>query len=77
VFAAAVVDGSLDPQPDEVLEVAYFDLSALPTDVLVGQRRGIMDAVSGKSGSTHSRSAVYPLAHSGRTACEGRVRALS
>jgi ADP-ribose pyrophosphatase YjhB (NUDIX family) len=62
LFAATAVGGALNPQPDEVLEMGYFEPDALPRDLLVGQRRRIRDATSDGTCVAHSSAGVYPVA---------------
>jgi ADP-ribose pyrophosphatase YjhB (NUDIX family) len=61
LFTATAVGGALRPQPDEVLEIGYFDPEALPPDLLVGQRRRIRDAITPGGCVAHSSAVVYPF----------------
>lgn len=61
LFCATASGGVLTPQPDEVLEIGYFDPEALPRDLLVGQRRRIRDAVTGSGCIARSSAVVYPF----------------
>jgi ADP-ribose pyrophosphatase YjhB (NUDIX family) len=68
LFTAAVVGGSLEPDPQEVVEVRWFGGSELPSDLLWGQRERIEDALGGRVGVvrvTHrERPAIWPASRS-------------
>jgi hypothetical protein len=59
------VGGALSPQPDEVLELGFFDPNLLPEALLVGQRRRIGDALWGRGCVAHSSAVVYPFSSRG------------
>jgi len=61
LFTATAAGGTLSPQPDEVLEIGYFEPDALPRDLLVGQRRRIHDATAGGGCVANSSRVVYPF----------------
>ena len=50
LFAAEVIGGTLLPQPEEVLEVAFFDPEQLPAPMFWWHRQPIRDAMDGKGG---------------------------
>ena len=51
-FKAQVVGGSFNPQPGEVVEMAYFDRASIPPQLLWGQRQRILDAFDCTGGGT-------------------------
>jgi ADP-ribose pyrophosphatase YjhB (NUDIX family) len=51
VFGACPVGGSLQPQPDEVLNIDEFGVHDLPADMLLGHREMALDALTGAGGS--------------------------
>jgi ADP-ribose pyrophosphatase YjhB (NUDIX family) len=60
VFAGEVSGGTLQADPHEVLEIAYFDPADLPP-LLLGQRQRILDACAGYGGSVAYCEAIqYP-----------------
>jgi ADP-ribose pyrophosphatase YjhB (NUDIX family) len=61
LFGATVAGGRLEPQPSEVLELAFFARDEIPADLLVGQRERIRDAFSGGSGLARSSPVVFPF----------------
>jgi ADP-ribose pyrophosphatase YjhB (NUDIX family) len=61
VFAAEPIGGSLRPQPGEVVDIGYFDPAKLPSELLLGQRRRILDALGGITGQASSRDSVWPF----------------
>lgn len=50
LFAAEVVGGEMRPQPEEVLEAAFFDPDQLPTPMFWWHRRPVEDALNGSGG---------------------------
>jgi 8-oxo-dGTP pyrophosphatase MutT (NUDIX family) len=50
LYAARPIGGGICTQPGETVEVRYFSVDDLPTEILVGQKRRILDAVHGQSG---------------------------
>jgi ADP-ribose pyrophosphatase YjhB (NUDIX family) len=50
LFAGEVVGGSLKRQEDEVLEMAYFGVNDIPSNLLWGHLQRIKDALSGIGG---------------------------
>lgn len=62
VFAARPIGGTLRRQPDEVHDLGFFALDALPEHMMVGQRQRILDAWSGVGGSVvMARDDVWPF----------------
>jgi len=60
VFTGEVTGGTLSPDPNEVVEIGYFDPGALP-ELLNDQRGRIRDAAAGIGGSTAVReTARFP-----------------
>ncbi len=57
-FAARVVGGELNAQLDEVLELRYFSMNALPEDMFWWHRQHIADLQNGAGGSMMSRQDV-------------------
>ncbi len=54
-FAAKVIDGKLNAQLDEVLELRYFPMDGLPKDMFWWHRQHIKDLQNGAGGSMMSR----------------------
>jgi len=50
VFVGSITGGTLNIQPSEVLEARFFAFSDLPSDMLLGQRHRILDAINGVGG---------------------------
>ncbi|MEM7333447.1 MAG: NUDIX domain-containing protein [Chloroflexota bacterium] len=50
LFTAEIVGGSLAPQPDEVLDIQFFDPSNLPELMFWWHRYQVDDALNGRSG---------------------------
>jgi ADP-ribose pyrophosphatase YjhB (NUDIX family) len=50
LYAARPIGGEIRLQPGETVEVRYFSADELPDEMLVGQRRRILDALQGLSG---------------------------
>ncbi|MCP5094375.1 MAG: NUDIX domain-containing protein [Chloroflexi bacterium] len=61
LFAANPVGGVLTPQPDEVLELAYFSLNDLPSNMFWWHRQKIKDAFAGVTGAVWSFEIVSPV----------------
>lgn len=72
LFAATPVGGRLQVQPDEVLEIGYFEPDALPGDMFWWHQYQVQDAMSGVTGAVwrlevvpaqqvDSRQALYDL----------------
>jgi ADP-ribose pyrophosphatase YjhB (NUDIX family) len=51
LFAGRVVGGTLQPQPEEVVEVGHFGRDDLPALLVWGHREAILDAFDGIGGS--------------------------
>jgi 8-oxo-dGTP pyrophosphatase MutT (NUDIX family) len=61
VFVAEITGGTLQPDPDEVAEIAWFHPDHLPEDLLLGHRQRVLDAASGAGGSIVRDEAItYP-----------------
>ena len=59
LFAGEITGGSEQPDPAEVLEIAWFDPAELPPMVL-GHRQRVLDAAEERSGIVRCEAAVYP-----------------
>ncbi len=59
VFVGEVIGGTLTPQPEEALQVAYFPLEALP-ELLIGQEHRIRAAAAGVGGSLACEEMLTP-----------------
>ncbi|MCB9151799.1 MAG: NUDIX domain-containing protein [Caldilineaceae bacterium] len=67
LFTATVIGGSLSPQPEEVLEVDFFDVMQLPTPILWWHRQPIADAAAGVGGAVAwSQQVDLPFPHTAR-----------
>ena len=60
VFLAEIIGGTLTPQPEEALQLAFFPLDALP-ELLIGQEHRIQAAASGIGGSIAAEEILPPL----------------
>jgi len=49
-FAARLLDGDLNPDPSEVIDVGYFTLEELPEDMIWWHRQRAVDALNGVGG---------------------------
>lgn len=61
LFAGEPVAGKLKVQPGETIDLKYFGATDLPTSLLQGQRRRILDAWSGVGGSIARRQGTIWL----------------
>ncbi|MCP5097545.1 MAG: NUDIX domain-containing protein [Chloroflexi bacterium] len=61
LFAAEPVGGVLNPQLEEVLELAYFAPDALPEHMFWWHRQQIQDAFAGVTGAVWSFEVVSPV----------------
>ena len=61
VFAARPIGGDLVPQPEEVIDVDYFDPNSLPEPFAWWDRRRIDDALSGVQGIACVQDRVWTL----------------
>lgn len=62
VFAAEIIGGELHPDPHEVIDLRFFGRDGLPDQLLLGQRRRILDAFSGAGGSlVRTEAFVWPF----------------
>ncbi|OQY19884.1 MAG: hypothetical protein B6I34_09105 [Anaerolineaceae bacterium 4572_32.1] len=50
LFAAKVTGGVVRPQPEEVVEAAFFEPDRLPSPMVWWHRRPVQDAMNGKGG---------------------------
>ncbi len=65
VFAGEVIGGEAHPQPEEVVEMAFFGPEDVPQELLVGHRQRILDAFAGVGGSVvRSEHAAAPFGRS-------------
>ncbi len=55
LYAARRIGGEIRLQPGETVEVRYFSLADLPTEMLFGQKQRILDALNGSSGISRGR----------------------
>jgi ADP-ribose pyrophosphatase YjhB (NUDIX family) len=61
IFAAQAVGGDMRPQENEVVDVRFFDINALPPDLIWWYRQPIADAINGVGGSAvWSQDALWP-----------------
>lgn len=51
LFAAEQAGGAISEDPDEVIEMGWFDPAALPEPMMIGQAERIRDAAAGYGGS--------------------------
>lgn len=72
LFAVTPIGGQINPQPDEVLDIQFFDPTELPDEMFWWHRQQIADAVAGVTGAAwrfevvpatqvDSRPALYAL----------------
>lgn len=61
LFAAEVTDGTIIPQPEEVLEIRYFPVDDLPEAMLLGHRHRILDAAAGLAGIVKTELVDWPF----------------
>jgi 8-oxo-dGTP pyrophosphatase MutT (NUDIX family) len=62
LFRGTATGGTLAAQPEEVLDLAWFDVDRLPPALMVGHERRIRDAAAGRHGLVHSSAAFFPFA---------------
>ncbi len=62
LISAKIVGGELKTQPEEVIEARFFSADELPTEMLLGHRQQIEDALAGVCGAvwTHNNEWNYP-----------------
>lgn len=60
-FLAQPIGGQLKADPNEVIDMAYFALDALPDDLLWWHKQRIIDAFDGASGVVWSQMVDYPF----------------
>ena len=62
VFAARALGGTLQTQPDEVLQAEFFSEEELPKPLLFGQLQRILDALHGVTGVVWTQNDHWPFA---------------
>lgn len=62
LFAAVIIGGELSIQPQEVLEARFFARDELPTELLLGHRQQILDALDGVRGAVWTHDSEWNLA---------------
>jgi len=63
LFNAEVVGGMILPQPEEVLDIQYFPVSALPKDMFLAHRHRIIDASRNLIGVVKTEDVEWPFPH--------------
>jgi ADP-ribose pyrophosphatase YjhB (NUDIX family) len=61
LYAARPIGGEICLQPGETVEVRYFSADELPAEMLVGQKRRILDALQGLSGVSLRQELHLPV----------------
>ena len=61
LYAARPIGGEIRLQPGETVEVGYFPADELPDEMLVGQKRRILDALQGLSGISLRQELHLPV----------------
>lgn len=61
LYTARPIGGEIRLQPGETVEVRYFSLAELPTEMLFGQRQRILDALNGSSGISLRQELHLPV----------------
>lgn len=62
MFAAQAARGVMRPQANEVVDAQFFDINALPPDLIWWYRQPISDAINGVGGSAAwSQDALWPI----------------
>ncbi len=60
-FAGTVIGGALKPDPNEVIDMRYFDIDNLPQDIFWWHIQRIQDAASGATGAAWVQETAYPF----------------
>jgi ADP-ribose pyrophosphatase YjhB (NUDIX family) len=61
LYAAQPIGGEIRLQPGETIAVRYFPFDQLPSEMLHGQERRILDAVKGKTGLSMRQELGLPI----------------
>jgi len=61
LYAARPIGGEIRLQPGETIAVRYFPFDQLPSEMLHGQERRILDAVKGKTGVSMRQELGLPI----------------
>lgn len=61
LFTARIIGGEARLQTDEVIEMRFVPLNALPCHFLLGHRRRVLDAAAGRAGLLVTEHARWPF----------------